>query len=177
MQLTDYMIERALQDTVYMNESPWTLNGIVSILVVVIVALFVKIKGTLYRIGCVFLASALIIGSIVYIDNKNNVKESITNGEWMVVTDTVDRVMESTKNGNKDYFMVLEKYGRVSLESYSDAMQYYSGATVYVVVVPDGSLYKSTGITYSTDEYIYVGKHWVNHLLLLKINKTKILYM
>ncbi len=159
VQLSDHMIEQALKDTVYMSESPWILVGVLSFILLALVVLFIKNKGALYRIGCVLLATTLIILSIKYINKKNNTAEFISNGEWIVVTDVVDRVMESTENGNKDYFMVLEKYGRVSLESYSDAMQYYSGAKVYVVVVPDGSEYKSTGVTYSTEIYTYVGNH------------------
>ena len=159
MQLTDSMIERALQDTVYVTESPWTIIGILGAVVVFLLFIFFASKNTRQKVCSGLLAVMFIIGGIVIISRNSTGKNYIENGEWYVVTDTVDRVMESEKNGRKSYFMVLDKYGRVSLDSYSEAIQYYAGATVYLVVIPDGGGYKSTGVAYNTDDYVYVGNH------------------
>ena len=159
MQLTDSMIERALQDTVYVTESPWTIIGILGAVVLFLLFIFFKSNNARQKICSGLLAVIFVIMGFVIIGRNSSGKNYIENGEWYVVTDTVDRVMEAEKNGNLSYFMVLDKYGRVSLDSYSEAMQYYAGATVYVVVIPDGNGYKSTGVTYNTDDYVYVGNH------------------
>ena len=86
--------------------------------------------------------------------------KAINNGSWEVHTDIVDRVMESTDDdGDKDYYMVLKKYGRVSLDSYTEATQYYQGQKVYIIVVPKGNNYKDTGVSYPDDVYKYSGNH------------------
>lgn len=157
--LTDSMIEDALNDTVYVTESPWTIIAIIGGLVIFLLFIFFRANNARQKIISGLLAFFFIIGGIIMIDRNDSVKNLIDNGEWIVITDTVDRVMEETKNGRKSYFMVLDNYGRVSLDNYSEAIQYYAGAEVYVVVVINGNEYKSTGVTYPTDTYIYVGNH------------------
>ena len=157
--LTDSMIENVLNETVYVTESPWTVIAIIGAVVLFLLFIFLKANNARQKILSGLLVIIFLIMGVGIIARNDSVKNAIDNDEWTVVTDTVDRVMEKTENGHKSYFMVLEKYGRVSLDNYSDAMQYYSGAKVYVVVVPKGGEYKSTGVTYPTDTYIYVGNH------------------
>lgn len=159
-QLTDSMIEKALNNTVYVTENPWTIIAITGAVILFLILIFFVSRNTRQKIASALLAVMLFIMCCVGVGKNADVETSIKNGEWIVRTDIVDRVMEEThRNGNKDYFMVLEKYGYVSLDSYSEAIQYYSGAKVYVVVVPKGGDYKSTGVTYPTDTYVYVGSH------------------
>ena len=102
----------------------------------------------------------LLILSFAAMNQNGSMAKAINNGDWEVHTDIVDRVMVSTDDdGDKDYFMVLDTYGRVSLDGYADAIQYYSGQKVYIVVVPKGSTYKDTGVSYPTDTYKYIGSH------------------
>ena len=159
-QLTDAMIERALNNTVYMTESPWIIIAIIGAVVLFLLFIFFKSNNARQKIGSGLLVVMFVVMGIGIIGKNASMKHSIQRGEWIVRTDIVDRVMEEThSNGNKDYFMVLKKYGRVSLDSYFDAMQYYPGAEVYVVVVPKDGEYERTGIAYPTDTYVYVGIH------------------
>ena len=157
--LTDSMIENALNDTVYMTENPWTVTAIIGAVVLFLLLIFFKSNNARQKIASGLLVVMFIIMGILTIGQNSAIKNSIQNDEWIVVTDTVDRVMEKTENGHKSYFMVLEKYGRVSLDSYSEAIQYYAGAKVYVIVVPKGEEYKSVGVAYPKDTYIYIGNH------------------
>ena len=155
MELTDSMIESELQNTIYAGDFHWEIIVFLGVpLLLFLVFFFFKSEDTRTKVCCGLLAVVFIImGSVTIVKNATT-SNYIDSGEWIVVTDTVERVMESTKNGNKSYFMVLEKYGNVSL-SYSEARQYHWGEEVYVVVVPDGNEYRGLGIAYSTDDYIY----------------------
>ena len=159
MQLTDSMIERALQDTSYVSESPWKIVGILSVLILFFCLCFFMFKEKPRKIIAVVFVIFLLISGIVIISRDNKVKKQIENGEWYVATDTVDRVLEESKRVSKSYHMVLDEYGHVSLKDYEEAKKYYSGATVYLIVVPNGNEYKSIGITYNADKYVYVGNH------------------
>ena len=162
MQLTDYMIEKALQETSYMNESLWLpicICGGVLLVIVALAFLYLKVGiRTEGIIGVVF-AVVFLIMSVRYIINQNRIKASIINGEWEVVTDRIEEVTQTTKDGNTKYHVILEKYESISLDDYNEATKYHSGETVYVVVVPKGNKYESTGIVYNANEYTYVGNH------------------
>ena len=159
-QLTDSMIENALQNTAYMNNDNTLMIIIMSVGAIFLGGIFLISKNTRQKIGAGGSLILLIVLSLTVINQNSSMAKEINNGNWEVHTDVVDRVMESTDDdGDKDYFMVLEKYGRVSLDSYYEATQYYSGAEVYVVVVKKGGSYKDTGVTYPTDTYYYVGNH------------------
>ena len=117
-------------------------------------------RSTRQKIGSSVTSVFFIIMAVALLIQGNSIKRAINSGSWEVHTDVVDRVMESTdSDGDKDYFMVLENHGRVSLDDYNEASQYYSGQSVYIIVVPKGGGYKYAGVTYSTDDYVYVGNH------------------
>lgn len=158
--LTDSMIENALQNTAFMNNDNTLMIIIIIAATIFLGAIFLFSKSIRQKIGAGGTLALLLILCFVAINQNNSTANAINNGDWEVHTDIVDRVMESTDNdGNKDYFMVLKKYGRVSLDSYLEATKYYSGQRVYVVVVCKDDGYDDTGITYPTDIYKYVGAH------------------
>lgn len=159
-QLTDSMIESALQD------SPHMTSGDIPLLIVIMVgftifcgAILYFSKSTRQRIGAGgTLIMMLVMGSIL-IYREASMMNAINRGDWEVHTDIVARVMESTSNDGKDYYMVLREYGRESLKNRREAKQYYSGQEVYVIVVRKGNNYEQTGLTYPADIYEYVGDH------------------
>jgi hypothetical protein len=159
-QLTDAMIEKALQNKAYMNDDNTLMIVIMVIATIFLGSIFFISRNTRQKIGAGGSLILLLILSFAVINQNGSMAKAINNGSWEVHTDIVDRVMESTDDdGDKDYFMVLKTYGRVSLDSYAEAMQYYSGQRVYIIVVPKGSGYKDTGVAYPTDVYTYVGSH------------------
>ena len=159
-QLTDTMIEKALQNTAYMGNDNTVAIIIMIVATIVLGSIFFISQNTRQKLSAGGTLILLIVLSLALISKNGSMAKAINNGNWEVHTDIVDRVMETTDDdGDKDYYMVLKTYGRVSLDSYADAIQYYSGQKVYIVVVPKGSSYKDTGVTYPTDVYTYVGSH------------------
>lgn len=160
-ELTDSMIIKALKNTVWYNDNDMALVLILIGAVCVFTGLiffFTRNGRQKFGAGMTFLI--FLIMGIMYVNNESFMKNSIDNGEWEVRTDIVDRVMQETdSDGDVSYFMVLDEYGRVSLDSYSEACQYYSGAEVYVVIIPKGNSFERTGVAYPADTYIYVGNH------------------
>ena len=160
MELTDEMINEVLQTSGFATRSPWGTAIICSIIVIVFAVLFFKVKDKKIKIPCAVLAVACIAIGVNFVSEDFTYKKAIQNEDWVVVTDTVDRVMESETNGkNTGYFMVLEEYGRVSFDSYAEARQHYPGEKVYVVVIKKGDKYLPTGIAYSKIKYEYIGDH------------------
>ena len=159
MQLTDAMIESALENTVYMKQNPWIMIAILCAVVLFLTFLFFKAQVSRQKIIAGALAGVFVLIGCATLPRNIQGKKHIENGEWYVVTATVDRVMEATKDGKKRYYAVLDKYGSISLANYAEAMKYYAGEAVYVVVIPDSDGYKSTGITYKTADYTYEGSH------------------
>lgn len=156
MQLTDAMIENELRNTVYMSGNPVAVIAVVCAAMLFFGFLFFKTKRTNHKISCALLVLLLFVFVCIFTGRQIGTKHAIQNGEWRVCMDTVDRVMEKTENDRKSYFLVLNGYGRVSLESYEEALQYYAGAKVYVVVLESGDC---TGVIYPEDTYVYVGSH------------------
>lgn len=160
MNLTDAMINEALQNTAFATRSPWEMIIILSVVVIVFVIILFKVENKRIKVLSAVLAVMFILIGINSIEEDFTIKNAIQNEEWIIVTDTVDRVMESKKNGKTTgYFMVLEEYGRVSFDSYSEAAEHYPGGQVYAVVIPHGDECLKTGIAYSKDKYTYVGNH------------------
>ena len=160
MQLTDDMINKALQASGFATRSSWEVVIILGIFVIVFAVLFLRLKNKTLKILCAVLAVAFVAIGVNNITEDFAYKKAIQNEDWLVVTDRVDRVMESKTNGKTTgYFMVLEKYGRVSFADYSGAIQHYPGERVYAVVIPNGDEYMRTGIAYSKDKYEYIGNH------------------
>ena len=158
-QLTDSMIESSLQSTWDSGDNILMLVILFAI-VIFLGIIFLFSKSTRQKIGAGGTIILFIILALATINQENAKTKAIKNGTWEVHTDVVDRVMVSTDDdGDKDYFMVLETYGRISLDSYTEASQYYTGQTVYIVVIPNGRSFEKTGIVYPTDAYIYVGNH------------------
>ena len=158
--LTDSMIDAALQNTVWMKEDNTLIIVIMVVAVLLLGTIFFFSKSTRQKIGAGGTLILFLVLGFVLINQNGSMKRAINNDSWEVHTDIVERVMESIDDdGDKDYFMVLKTYGRVSLDNYADAMQYYPGQTVYIVVVPKGSGYKDTGVSYPADVYKYVGDH------------------
>lgn len=159
-QLTDATVEKALQNTAYMNNDN-TLMIIIMVAVIVFlgVILFFS-RSTRQKIGAGVTLLVFLVLGFALINQQSAMAKAINNGSWEVHTDIVDRVMVSTDDdGDKDYYMVLKTYGRVSLDNYEEAIQYYSGQKVYIVVVLKGSEYEDTGVSYPADVYKYVGNH------------------
>ena len=159
-QLTDSMIENALRNTAYMNNDNTLMIIIMVVLTIFLGSIFFLSKSTRQKIGAGSTLVIFLVMGFALISQNNSMAKAINNGSWEVHTDIVDRVMESTDDdGDKDYFMVLKTYGCVSLDNYAETTQYYQGQKVYIVVVPKGSDYKSTGVSYPTDVYKYFGTH------------------
>ena len=160
MQLTDEMINKVLRASHFATRSSWKTVIILSIVVIVFVVLFFKVKDKKIKIPCALLAVVFVVIGVNNVAEDFAYKKAIQNEDWLVVTDTVDRVMESKTYGKTTgYFMVLEEYGRVSFDSYSEAAKHYPGEQVYVVVIPNGDKYMHTGFAYSKAEFEYIGNH------------------
>lgn len=158
-QLTDTMIENALQNTAYMGNDNTLVIIIMIVSTIVLGSIFFICKNTRQKISAGGTLILLIVLSLALINRNDSMEKAINNGNWEVHTDVVDRVMETTDDGEKDYYMILKTYGRVSLDSYAEAIQYYAGQRVYIIVVPKGGGYKNTGVAYPADVYMYVGRH------------------
>ena len=160
MQLTDSMIEQALQDKGYTTTNPWPIIGVMGALAVIFLLCSFLHKKLIKKIVCGLLAVLMIIMGIIFISRDISKANNIKNGEWIVVTDTVDRVMVEYDRGKKSYFMVLENMnGNIALDNYDEAMQYAPGNTVYVVLIPSGNKYTDVNIAYDANKYVYVGNH------------------
>lgn len=161
MQITDSMIEKALHNTAWMKGSDTKTIIIIMVAVTIFLGCILFISNNAKRKMAAggTLALLLVLGiAVIYQDTS--MAKAINEGKWEVHTDVVERVMESTDDsGDKDYFMVLQRYGRVSLDSYAEATLYYSGQEVYIVVVRRGNEYENAGILYPTNLYKYVGSH------------------
>lgn len=159
-QLTDSMIEKALQDTAFMNNDHITMIIIMVVATIVLGGIFLISGNLRQKIGAGGSLVLLIVLCTVSIIQKGSMARAINSGNWEVHTDIVESVMVSTdRDSDKDYYMVLKEYGRVSLENYSEARQYHSGQKVYIIVVPKGRSHKDTGVTFPADVYKYVGSH------------------
>lgn len=159
-ELTDKMIENALENTVYMGNENTTIIIIMIVAALIGGTVFFLSKSIRQKIGFGGTALLFVLMGFGIIHNNNSMARPIKDGEWEVETDIVERVMESTDDdGDNNYFMVLEEYGRVSLADRTEANQYYKGQEVYVIVVPTNNGYESVGVTFPTDTYSYIGEH------------------
>ena len=159
-ELTDYMIAEDLKETVYKSNENTLMIVIMIVATIVGGVIFLFTNSKRQKIASAGIVLLFLIFGVIIIGRNNFMKNAINNGKWEVQTDIVDRVMEQTDDdGDVSYFMVLKKYGRVSLDDYSEAIQYYAGAEIYIIVVPKGDEYKDTGVTYPIDYYYYKGSH------------------
>ncbi len=158
-ELTDKMITNELKDAAFMqNENTLIIVLMVGFLIV-LGAIFIFSKNERQKFASLGILILFEILGFMVIGNNNFMKNAVNNGEWIVITDTVERVMESTDDdGDTSYFMVLEKTGRASLDSSYEASRYSTGDEVYVVVVMKNGEYKRTGVVYPST-YYYTGSH------------------
>lgn len=161
MQLTDSVIETVLQNTVWVSDENSTLIKVIVFAAVILGGIVLLSKDTRKRLSAGGCLALLVFMCSVIISRNNFMGKAINNGNWFVHTDVVEEVKVAIDqaDGDRDYFMVLEKYRRVSLDDYEDAIQYYPGQRVYIVVVPKNGSYESTGVTFPADVYKYVGSH------------------
>jgi hypothetical protein len=156
MQLTDSIIKNALNNSDIMTKIPLLDILVYGLLTCGLAFLCYFHTEIIKKVICGLLA-VLILGlglnGTIQDYSKQN---SINNDEWIVVTDRVERVMYRTNSVNP-YYLDLKEYGRVTLAGYSEAMEHYSGEKVYVIVIPSGEKYKSTGVIFSMDKYTYTG--------------------
>jgi len=163
VKLTDSMIMDDLQNTGIFEDLPSMIIPLIVFFILMV--LFFIFTGNLRQ----KIASGVIIILIVVIGflsvGKNiSAIRAIKDGDWVVDVDVVDRVMErESEDGDKSYYIDLDNYGKVYLDSYSDAIQHYEGEEVYIILIPDEEDdYKSAGVVYSTDEYYYVGDNEID---------------
>lgn len=159
-ELLDSRIISDLNETVFMSNENTLLITITIGLVLFLGCIFLFSNNSTQKGACLGLIILFVPMSFIIMGRNNFMKKAIENGEWVVLTDKVQKVMELTDgDGEKSYYMVLEKMGRVELDDLEDANQYYVDDEVYIIVVMKNGEYKSTGVTYSTKDYYYVGEH------------------
>lgn len=157
-QLTDAIIENALNDSDIVTKNPLIDIFIYGLLVLALSYLCYCHKDIIKKVTCGLLAFVIFSVGLSGTIKDYSKKNSISNDEWIVVTDRVERVMYRTNSLNP-YYLDLKEYGRVTLDGHSEAMEHYSGEKVYVIVVPYGEKYESTGVVFSKDTYTYTGNH------------------
>ena len=161
-QLTDSMIGEVIKndpDNHFYLLAAFVLFGVAILLVIRIYCM--GSSKYLQSAGLVAIVLLLFLG-IEGVCRCVGINYIIKRSEWVVDTDVVEKVTAYTDDGERKYYMLLEKYGRIELDGY----EYRSGDEVYVVLFPSCSLltalsgeYITQGEVYSTDTYIYVGTH------------------
>ena len=109
-QLTDSMIEKALNNTVYVTENPWTIIVITGAVVLFLLLIFFISKNARQKISSALLAVMIFIMCCVGVGKNADVENSIKNGEWIVRTDIVDRVGGGDSFGGGLIYSLVEGY-------------------------------------------------------------------
>lgn len=159
IELTDEMIIRDLNNTVFMSNENTFIIALMIISFVVLGLMFFFSNNKRQKYSALLLLILFEIMGGIIIKNNNFMKNAINNDEWVVITDKVESVKEVTDDdGDTSYFMILEDIGRVSLDSYDEASQYSKNDEVYIVVVKKNGKNESTGVSYPSN-YRYVGNN------------------
>ena len=161
-QLTDSMIEKALKNELNNDTFIWVIIFLFGLATILGLFAYYGVTSKSQRNAGIVAIVVLVLLGIEYICQYAGTNYIIKRSAWVVDTDVVEKVAAYTDDGERKYYMILEKYGRVSLDGY----EYRSGDEVYVVLFPSYSLlsalngeYVTKGEVYSTDTYIYVGTH------------------